>query len=109
MNSLKYQHLFTRGEGKEGDAPGKWQDKATPGRRLSASLQPHLSASPANPAPQPHTASQQPTPQVTPEPEQQMYLSGFSEHPSATSESDAVGSNEGRATGHWFRLMSCTN
>jgi hypothetical protein len=100
MNTLKYQHLFAeRGEEEDGDAPGNsWQDKATPGRRLSASPQPHDAITPASLAPQPHTDPAQQTPQETPEPEQQMSLSGFSAHPFATAERDAVGSKGGRAT-----------
>ena len=100
MHMLKYQHLFAeRGEEEDGEAPGKFlQDKATPGRRLSASPQPHDAISPASPALAPAASLEQPTPQQTPESEQQMSLSGFSAHPSATSERYAVGRKGGSAT-----------
>src|SRR5438132_4387736 len=100
MNMLKYHHLFAeRGEEADGEAPGNSsQDKATPGRRYAASPQPHDAIPPASLAPQPHTDPVQPTPQQTPEPEQQMSLSGFSEHPFATAERDAFGSKGGLAT-----------
>ena len=63
MNMLKYQYLFEKGEKEGCGAPGKvLQDKATPGRRLSTSPQPHDAISPASPASQPHASSQQPTP-----------------------------------------------
>jgi hypothetical protein len=97
MNMLKYQNLFAeRGEGEDGEAPGNslLQDKATPERRYAASREPHDAISPASPLPQPPARAEQ----ATPASEQHMSLSGFSEHPSATSERDAVGSKEGRAS-----------
>jgi hypothetical protein len=64
MNMLKYQHLFAeRGEGEDGEAPGNsLQDKATPGRRYAASVQPHDAISPASHVPQPAAGPEQPTP-----------------------------------------------
>ena len=100
MNALKYQHLFAdRGEEEDGDAPGEsWQDKATPWRRYAASPAPHDAIPPASPAYAPAESPQQPTPQQTPMPEYQMSLSGFSAHPAATSEGEAIGEKGGMAT-----------
>ena len=100
MHTLKYHYLFTeRGEEEDVEAPGEyWQDKATLGRRLSASPRPHDAIPPASPACAPPLSPQQPTPQATPKPEYQMSLSAFSDQQSPPPDSLAVGEKGGMAT-----------
>ena len=93
MNMLKYKYFFDRGR-EEGETPGEFlQDKATPWRRYATSPQPHDAISSASLATQP----QQQTPQQTPQPEYQMDMMSFHEHPNTAGDM-AVGEKGGGAT-----------